>query len=104
METPKSAKPMGGPAKERSDKPMTPAGRKEENKKRLPAEYKPVSLQNFCAPPMGPDWLIGQGMADTKQGPANPRAGFNFRLRFTVLKNRALNMGRQLTLAGTQSP
>ena len=96
METPKSAK-------ERSDKPMTPAEMTEENKKRVPAGYKPLSLENFCVTPMAQDWLIGQGMADTKQGPANPRAGFNFRLRFTVLKNRALNMGRQLTLAETQS-
>jgi len=103
METPKSAKPMGGPAKERSDKPMTPAEMTEENKKRVPAGYKPLSLENFCVTPMAQDWLIGQGMADTKQGPANPRAGFNFRLRFTVLKNRALNMGRQLALAETQS-
>ncbi len=98
----KDTQPTGESAKERSDKPMTSAEMAEKNKELKVRGYKLLSLENYCVTPKAQDWLIAQGMADTKRNPANPKAGFNYRLRFMVLKGRALNLGRQLTLTETQ--
>ena len=88
--------------RERSDKPMTSAEMAEKNKELKTKGYKPLSLEGYCVTPVAQDYLIAGGYADTRPSPVNPKAGFNYRLRFQILKNRALGLGRQLTLAETK--